>query len=163
MSDGIHGIKILKGKVHIMKTIEQFWNEITASTELAEKFAKAANEQQLEAFLKENEVSGTAEQFNDFLREQSKASGELSDEKLEAVSGGYYICGDNKSVKVGTRIVHLRSNAIYIVEKCFGNSNSKLYYIKLVETGKNAPEMPTILNDQEMEEILNSNEYFARL
>lgn len=56
MSDGIHGIKILKGKVHIMKTIEQFWNEITASTELAEKFAKVANEQQLEAFLKENEV-----------------------------------------------------------------------------------------------------------
>lgn len=97
------------------------------------------------------------------MREQSKASGELSDEKLEAVSGGCYIGGDNKSVKVGTRIVHLRSNAIYIVEKCFGNSNSKLYYIKLVETGKNAPEMPTILNDQEMEEILNSNEYFARL
>ena len=164
MSDGI---KILKGKVHIMKTIEQFWNEITASTELAEKFAKAANEQQLEAFLKENEVSGTAEQFNDFLREQSKASGELSDEKLEAVSGGCFIAADNKSVNVGTRIVHLRSNAMYIVEKCFENSDSKLYYIKqvdtkLVETGKNAPEMPTILNDQEMEEILNSNEYFVR-
>ena len=146
-----------------MKTMKQFWNEITTNTDLAEKFAKAANEQQLEAFLKENEVSGTAEQFNEFLREQSKTSGELSDEKLEAVSGGYYIGGDNESVKVGTRIVHLRSNAIYIVEKCLGSSNSRLYIIKQVKTGINAPKMPTILTGKEMEDILNSNDYFARL
>ena len=39
-----------------MKTMEQFWNEITTNKALAEKLAAASGEQKLEAFLKENEV-----------------------------------------------------------------------------------------------------------
>ena len=39
-----------------MKTMEQFWGEITTNKELAEKLFKTTNEQELEALLKENEV-----------------------------------------------------------------------------------------------------------
>ena len=73
-----------------MKTMEQFWNEINANKELAEKLTKVTNEQELEALLKENEVSGTTEDFKALVaaKAKAKASGELSDEQLEAVSGG---------------------------------------------------------------------------
>ena len=71
-----------------MKTIEQFWNELTTSKELSEKLTSISNEQELEALLKENEVSGTTEDFKALVVAKAKASGELSDEQLEAVSGG---------------------------------------------------------------------------
>ena len=71
-----------------MKTMEQFWNEITTNKALVEKLAAASGEQKLEAFLKENEVDCTEEQFNEFILAKAKESGELSDEQLEAVSGG---------------------------------------------------------------------------
>lgn len=71
-----------------MKTIEQFWSEISTNEELAEKFEQIASEQELEALLKENEVDCTEEQFNEFILAKAKESGELSDEQLEAVSGG---------------------------------------------------------------------------
>ena len=41
--------------VHIMKTMEQFWSEISTNEELAEKLEQIASEQELEALLKENE------------------------------------------------------------------------------------------------------------
>ena len=71
-----------------MKTMEQFWNEITTNRELAEKLTKVTNDAELEAFLKENEVSGTTEDFKALVVAKAKESGELSDEQLEAVSGG---------------------------------------------------------------------------
>lgn len=71
-----------------MKTMEQFWNEITTNRELAEKLTKVTNDAELEALLKENEVSGTTEDFKALVVAKAKESGELSDEQLEAVSGG---------------------------------------------------------------------------
>ena len=47
MSDGIHGIKILKGKVHIMKTIEEFYSEAMADKELEVAVNKAHSENRL--------------------------------------------------------------------------------------------------------------------
>ena len=52
-----------------MKTIEQFWNEITENKQLGEKLIKTTNEQELEAILEENEVDCTKEQFNEFVLE----------------------------------------------------------------------------------------------
>ena len=69
-----------------MKTIEQFWNELTINKELAEKFASVSSEQGLEAFLKENEVDCTKEQFGEFIL--SKKDCELSDEELRIIAGG---------------------------------------------------------------------------
>ena len=73
-----------------MKTMEQFWSEISTNEELAEKLEQIASEQELEAFLKENEVDCTKEQFKEFVFAKAKESGEISDEELSAVSGG---CG----------------------------------------------------------------------
>ena len=46
-----------------MKTMEQLWNEITTNKELAEKLKGVSSDRELEAFLKENEVDCTKEQF----------------------------------------------------------------------------------------------------
>ena len=73
-----------------MKTIEQFYNEIIANKALAEKLAGVSSEQQLDEFLKENEVDCDKEQFAEFIVKKAKESGQLSDDQLEAVSGG---CG----------------------------------------------------------------------
>lgn len=73
-----------------MKTMEQFWSEISTNEELAEKLEQIASEQELEALLKENEVDCTNEQFKEFVFAKAKESGEISDEELSAVSGG---CG----------------------------------------------------------------------
>lgn len=73
-----------------MKTMEQFWSEISTNEELAEKLEQIASEQELEALLKENEVDCTKEQFKEFVFAKAKESGEISDEELSAVSGG---CG----------------------------------------------------------------------
>ena len=71
-----------------MKTIEQFYNEIIASEELKKKLAAVSSAQNLDEFLKENEVEGTKEEFKEYVVEKAKTSGELTDEQLEAVAGG---------------------------------------------------------------------------
>ena len=71
-----------------MKTTEQFFGEITANKELFEKLTKVTDYAELEAFLKENGVEGTVDEFKALVVAKAKASGELSDEQLEAVSGG---------------------------------------------------------------------------
>ena len=72
-----------------MKTLEKFWSELIANKELAEKLIKTTNEQELEAILKENEVDCTKEQFKEYVFAKAKESGEISDEELSAVSGGW--------------------------------------------------------------------------
>lgn len=71
-----------------MKTSEQFFGEITTNKVLAEKLTKVTNDAELEEFLTENGAEGTAEEFKKLIVAKAKASGELSDEQLEAVSGG---------------------------------------------------------------------------
>ena len=71
-----------------MKTPEQFLDKITTNKVLAEKLTKVTNDAELEEFLTENGAEGTAEEFKKLIVAKAKASGELSDEQLEAVSGG---------------------------------------------------------------------------
>ena len=71
-----------------MKTIEQFFNEVIANKELAEKLAGISDEQKLGEFLKENEVDCTTEQFKALMIEIAKQSGEIPEEELDAVAGG---------------------------------------------------------------------------
>lgn len=72
-----------------MKTMEQFYNEIIASKELKEAAEKAITEKRLAEFLTKQEVDGTAEEFEAFVKEKKCESRELSDEELGAVAGGY--------------------------------------------------------------------------
>ena len=69
-----------------MKTMEQLWNEITTNKELAEKLKGVSSDRELEAFLKENEVDCTKEQFGEFIL--SKKGSKLSDEELRIIAGG---------------------------------------------------------------------------
>lgn len=70
-----------------MKTMEQFFGEITTNNELFEQLKKVTSKQELTEFLKANGVEGTVEDFYK-VAAKAKQSGELSDEELEAVSGG---------------------------------------------------------------------------
>lgn len=71
-----------------MKTPEQFYNEIMTNDELYESFLASIREGKADEFLKENEVSGTVAEFERFFTNKLAGYGELTDEQLDAVSGG---------------------------------------------------------------------------
>ena len=124
-----------------MKTMEQFWNEITTNKALAEKLAAASGEQKLEAFLKENEVDCTKEQFGEFIIAKAKESDALSDDKLESVAGGYDYKTILQTVKKGTKICHIPTGSVYVVDDCFVSTKAAAYIIKPLVKNENAPEM----------------------
>ena len=115
-----------------MKTLEKFWSELIANKELAEKLIKTTNEQELEAFLKENEVSGTTEDFKALVVAKAKESGELSDEQLEAVSGGDECIGipidyaDSGSVTDGGGVTFVFSEHQRVLYKLKGNGLAEI-------------------------------------
>ena len=124
-----------------MKTMEQIWNEITTNKALAEKLAAASGEQKLEAFLKENEVDCTKEQFGEFIIAKAKESGALSDDKLESVAGGYDYKTILQTVKKGTKICHIPTGSVYVVDDCIVSTKAAAYFIKPLVKNENAPEM----------------------
>ena len=124
-----------------MKTMEQFWNEITTNKALVEKLAAASGEQKLEAFLKENEVDCTKEQFGEFIIAKAKESGALSDDKLESVAGGYDYKTILQTVKKGTKICHIPTGSVYVVDDCIVSTKVAAYFIKPLVKNENAPEM----------------------
>ena len=124
-----------------MKTMEQLWNEITTNKALAEKLAAASGEQKLEAFLKENEVDCTKEQFGEFIIAKAKESGALSDDKLESVAGGYDYKTILQTVKKGTKICHIPTGSVYVVDDCIVSTKVAAYFIKPLVKNENAPEM----------------------
>ena len=124
-----------------MKTMEQFWNEITTNKALAEKLAAASGEQKLDAFLKENEVDCTKEQFGEFIIAKAKESGALSDDKLESVAGGYDYKTILQTVKKGTKICHIPTGSVYVVDDCIVSTKAAAYIIKPLVKNENAPEM----------------------
>ena len=68
-----------------MKTIEAIISEIKTSEELQKKLAKAAKNNALAEFLKEQGCEATAEEF---IADVKAQAAELSDEELGAVAGG---------------------------------------------------------------------------
>ena len=82
--------KNLKGKVLIMKTMEQFYSEVMADKELAEAAFNAHRENRLKEFLAVQEVEGTAEEFEAFVKEKKQTRTELTDKELEEAVGGKY-------------------------------------------------------------------------
>ena len=124
-----------------MKTMEQLWNEITTNKELAEKLKGVSNDRELEAFLKENEVDCTKEQFGEFIISKAKESGALSDDKLESVAGGYDYKTILQTVKKGTKICHIPTGSVYVVDDCIVSTKVAAYFIKPLVKNENAPEM----------------------
>ncbi len=72
-------------------TLQELYNKVMASEELKKSFAEAAQDKgRLEVWLKANGSNATAEQVTEFLRSRSgQTSGEVSDDELESVAGGY--------------------------------------------------------------------------
>ena len=127
-----------------MKTMEQLWNEITTNKELAEKLKGVSSDRELEAFLKENEVDCTKEQFGEFII--AKESGALSDDKLESVAGGYDYKTILQTVKKGTKICHIPTGSVYVVDDCIVSTKAAAYFIKPLVKNENAPEMTHLTN-----------------
>lgn len=71
-----------------MKTMEQFYSEVMADKELAEAAFNAHTENRLKEFLAVQEVEGTAEEFEAFVKEKKQTRTELSDKELEEAVGG---------------------------------------------------------------------------
>ena len=71
-----------------MKTIQDFIKEIEGSAELQEALKAIKDKDAAAAFLKEQGVDGTVEEFAEAVKAKAQAEGELSDDDAEAVAGG---------------------------------------------------------------------------
>lgn len=71
-----------------MKTIEEFYSEAMADKELAKAAFNAHTENRLKEFLAVQEVEGTAEEFEAFVKEKKQTRTELTDKELEEAVGG---------------------------------------------------------------------------
>lgn len=71
-----------------MKTMEAFIREIGGSVTLQDELRAINDRDALAAFLKRHDVSGTIEDFETALKAKSEAEGEISDDAVEAASGG---------------------------------------------------------------------------
>ena len=82
----------MNGNGRKMKTVEDFYKEISDSKELQEEL-KNASEEMLEAFLKKHDCAASAEDFVNYMKSQKKpqAEGELSDDTAENVAGGRFL------------------------------------------------------------------------
>lgn len=68
-----------------MKTVEEFYKEISESKTLQEELKNAADEM-LEAFLKQHGCDADAKEFAAFVRAQSE--GAIEDDAAAAIAGG---------------------------------------------------------------------------
>ena len=71
-----------------MKTLQELYNEITASDELKKAFAQSAKDNNVAGFAKEHGVDTTLDEINAFLDELSKSDKELTKDELENAAGG---------------------------------------------------------------------------
>ncbi len=70
-------------------TLQEMYDKVMASEELKSSFAEAAQDKEkLNEWLKANGSDATAEQVAEFLKSK-RTSGEVSDDELENVAGGY--------------------------------------------------------------------------
>ena len=71
-----------------MKTIEEFIKEIEGSETLKNELKAVNDKDILAAFLKNNDVDGTVEDFVKAVKAITGAEGKLSDGDAEGVAGG---------------------------------------------------------------------------
>ena len=79
-----------------MKTVEEFYTEITGSATLQSELKAIKGRYALERFLQNNDCGAAAEDFAEYVK--SKSEGELDDDDIEAVAGGLPILSGNSSI-----------------------------------------------------------------
>ena len=70
-----------------MKTVEELYNEISASEELQKAVSQISDQTAFADFLKEHGCEATVEEFADFVR--SQAEGEIGDDAAAEAAGGW--------------------------------------------------------------------------
>lgn len=75
-----------KGKVTIMKTIEELYKEINESEELKKTLSEIKDKASMADFLKEHGCELSVDEFAKFVKSQSE--GEIGDDIATAVAGG---------------------------------------------------------------------------
>ena len=71
-----------------MKNIEEFYAEVVGNDALKAAFAKAVEDNALEAFLADQGVVGTLEEFSEYCKKMAEDAGMLTEDELAGVSGG---------------------------------------------------------------------------
>lgn len=77
----------MKGKVYIMKTIEELYNGVMASEEMKKEFLSLKPEE-VEGFAEKYGCKATFEEIKAYVIKRNSASNELSDDELSQVAGG---------------------------------------------------------------------------
>ena len=70
-----------------MKTIEEMYKEISASEELNKAVSEIKDKTALADFLKKHGCEASADEFEKFVKSQSE--GEIEDDEVSAVAGGF--------------------------------------------------------------------------
>ena len=86
-----NGLRWKKGER--MKTIEEFYSEISGSKELQEEL-KSTSGAMLAEFLKKHNCGASVKEFTEFL--DAKNNGEIGDNDAEKVAGGLPLYGLHK-------------------------------------------------------------------
>ena len=71
-----------------MKTLQDFFTELTASDELKNAFTQAVEENKVADFLKKNNCNATEAELKAFLTEKAEGTKSLSSEELDNIAGG---------------------------------------------------------------------------
>ena len=71
-----------------MKTIEEFYKEILADSDLKAQCAEAIRGGKLDEFLKAQSCAATADEIKAFLDSKNEASKEVSFDELDSTAGG---------------------------------------------------------------------------
>lgn len=73
-----------------MKTVEEFYKEISSTKALQDEL-KNASDEMLEAFLKKHDCNASVRDFTEYVNSQKE--GEIEDKDAEVVAGGLPIYG----------------------------------------------------------------------
>ena len=95
-------------------TIEELYNEVTASDELKAQLAKVTDDEDLAAFAAANGVEATAEECLAFLAEKSR-SHELSADDLDSAAGGKGSNAQQEAANAAEAILSPASESDFII------------------------------------------------
>ena len=89
-----------------MKTLQEFFKEISTSDELKKAFIEAGNNDKLNDFLKEHDCDATKEEVVAFLTEKAGEDKPLSIDQLEQAAGGFWSVLWSVVKTVGSAVIH---------------------------------------------------------
>ena len=106
-----------------MKTLNELYNEVTASDELKNEFLALKTPEDIVAFAKKYGCDATLDDIKAFFEEKQKAAGELSEAELEQVAGG-----KSAGMIVGEGVLSLASLTLFCIGRLVESLNTDANY-----------------------------------